>query len=348
MNARPFAGRERAAARRGLTLLELLLVLMILGLIMGAGLGALATLDLESRETPGLIRNVLRSAQNTALARRTATRVRIDRAAGTLRAEALEPVGTWHFEDASLTGAFGLAGTLDDGGRIADDGYLGKCLSFLGGPVDARVEVPVPGEGRFDLREGFSFDLALNVEGSGAFRVLHVGEACGLDVLADGALRAWFSPALVAAGGGEREARGAAVMATTGPRMVPFGQWVQVRVEYDRLSLRVWVNGTPRARTEEQAPVWAVEGPLTLSDRGTRFDGSLDKLTIGAVLTGDLARLGEGQVFAGPTPDIVHFDAGGGLDRERHPAPLMIEVESADGRRDRVRVGLYGTVEDEL
>ena len=56
------------AGRRtvGVTLLELLLVMMILAVVVGGGLGMFAALDLGKRQAAGIVKNVLRSAQNSA------------------------------------------------------------------------------------------------------------------------------------------------------------------------------------------------------------------------------------------------------------------------------------------
>jgi len=51
-------------------------------------------------------------------------------------AEAMEVIGTWHFEsEPVLEGAFELDGT-NGGGVLVDDGFLGRALSF---PAGARA-----------------------------------------------------------------------------------------------------------------------------------------------------------------------------------------------------------------
>ena len=53
------------------TLLELILVMMVLAIVMGGGLGLFAALDVGKRQATGLVKNVLRTAQNSAIARQS-------------------------------------------------------------------------------------------------------------------------------------------------------------------------------------------------------------------------------------------------------------------------------------
>src|SRR5215207_669808 len=87
--------RARSAARAGFTLIELLIVTMLIALLLGVGFGALARIDLGERVALSQVHNVLRSAHNWAIARSAPARVRIDPAAGTVRAEGLAILGTW-------------------------------------------------------------------------------------------------------------------------------------------------------------------------------------------------------------------------------------------------------------
>jgi hypothetical protein len=49
--------------------------------------------------------------------------------------------------------------------------------------------------------------------------------------------------------------------------------------------------------------------------------------------------------FDPATPAEIVFDAGGGLDREVHREPVRLGLEFDDGRKERIVVNLYGTVE---
>ena len=52
-----------------MTMIELLLVMALLGLMLGAGVGMVSSLDLGRRASVGLVQNILRAARNSALTR---------------------------------------------------------------------------------------------------------------------------------------------------------------------------------------------------------------------------------------------------------------------------------------
>ena len=59
--------RTHAAGRavRGMTLLELLMVMVLIGLLMGIGVGAFSSLDFGRRAALSQVQNVVRSARNS-------------------------------------------------------------------------------------------------------------------------------------------------------------------------------------------------------------------------------------------------------------------------------------------
>jgi len=339
--ARKAGGELARRASVGLTLLELLLVLFLLSLLMGLGAGALAGLDVDRRQALGVVKSTLRSAQNTAMARRATTRVRIDAAAGTLRPEVLAVVGTWHFEEPSLAGAFGLAGFVD-GGDLVSDGFVGRGLSFARGAVDSQARFDVQDEPSFDLRGGFSISLALRREGAGAFRVLNLGNSAGADVLANGALRGWFFPEVAETDGEPR--RGHYVAVESEPGALELSRWSTLELRYDREVLALRLDGVEVARRDETAPVYALTGPLTVSDDRSHFAGTLDNLVIRAVSTTEPVVLPPGTRFTSAPSDIF-FDPGGALDRARHSEPVQFTLEHEDGSTEPIRIGRYGTVD---
>jgi len=338
-------GRGNAAGppeRRvqGVTLLELILVMSILALVVGAGLGMFATLDVGERQSVGLVKSVVRTAQNTALTRRSPARVRIDPGNGTVFAEVEEAVGTWHFEGGAIRGAFGMDGTVS-GAEFVKDGFLGDALSF-GGRRGAMAEIPVQNDPAFDLAMGFSLTCAVRREGRGGGRLLRLGQSTGIEVYNDGSIRAWFAPVVLQKG---RRVRGGRVVIQTPKGIVPTGPWRRLRVDYDRALFRVSVDGRVVAEEEESAEIWPVEGPMILSDRQNPFPGSLDSLVVAVVVASETAVLPAGVTFHPQVPTIVYFDAGGGLDRQRHLDPITLGLVFADGSEAPVHVGFYGALQ---
>lgn len=333
------------ASRAGLTLLELLLVMAILGLVLGGGLGLFAALDLGKRQAVGLVKNVVRSAQNTAIATQAPARVRIDtkdgEAGGWLRAEALRVIGTWHFEGRDVKG-FGMEGAAP-GELFSEDGFVGEALRFVGAFGEAAV-IPVNLDPAFDLTDGFALECALRWEDAGGGKAVAIGSSVALELGRTGALRGRFRAAVEGAGAGQAR-RGAPVVVETPPGALSPERWSVVRLAYDREELTLTVDGVPLARTVETAPVWQVEGPLQLSDGTRPFPGSIDALVVSAVVADEPVVLPETVRFGKGTPALVHFAAGGGLDRRRHPEPVRIGLVFDDGTEALVAVGMYGTVE---
>jgi len=331
----------------GVTLLELVLVLLVISVVVGGALGMFAALDLDRRQTSGLVKNVLRSAQNTAIASEAPARVRIDAQAGRLWAEALAVVGTWHFEDRRMAGAFELDGAADPE-LFVEDGYIGDALSF-GGRLGTVAQVPVQHDPAFDFEDGFSVACAIRWEDAGGGRLLSIGSTCALELGGAGQLRGRFTAAAAGAAPGAGAGRGRVragprVTVQSEPGVVAPERWTRVRLAYDRRELVLEVDGAVVASVPETAPVMGVDGPLVLSDERRPFPGSVDALVVSAVVAQEPAALGD-TVRLVEAPDVVYFAAGGGLDRRLHREPVRIVIAHEDGTRETIGVGFYGTVE---
>jgi type II secretory pathway pseudopilin PulG len=346
----PFGQRAKRGAasrfhleRAGLTLLELLLVMGLLGVLLGAGVGLLSSINLGERAAVGLVQNVIRSARNAALARGAGAGVRLDVERGVLTARALEVVGTWHFESVpTLQGAFEIDGSAG-GATLVDDGFVGKALGFPRGS-QARALFPVHALPSFDFHDGFRIELALRVEDDGAGRVLRLGDSIGLDAGSRGALRAWFTQEAVDATGAKL--KGGKIVLDAPPAHLDGSRWRRVCLDYDGQRFVLEVDGLEVARAQAEAPVWPVGDDLALGDERSGFVGALDALVIAAVSASEQAKLPDGVRLAPESPQSIHFDASGALDRARHADPLEVRlVFEQDGVVRTIRVGMYGTVE---
>lgn len=322
-----------------MTLLELLLTMVLLGLLMGVGVGMFSALDFGRRSALALVQNVVRSARNAAVARAAPARVRIDAASGTLAAAALDVAGTWRFEGETLVGAFGIDGRLA-GAELGAEGYLGNALRLVSN--GSYAELDVQDDPGFDLRDGFTIDCALRLDSLQSGGVLDVGGAAGLAVAGSGAMRAWLTPEVQATGGTARS--GGRILIESLPGALSAGRWQRMRFEYDRRIARVLVDGVEVARTEETAPVWRIEGPLRLGDPRGAMLGRIDDLVVAVVAESEAAVLPP-SVHLGPdAPAEVRFDARGHLDREVHAGPLSFQLAFDDGASQIVHIGMYGTV----
>lgn len=335
----PAASLPRA---HGFTLLELLLVLVVMGLVLGLGMGMFAALDLEERQALSLLRNALRSTASEARARGAGARAVLDRTRGSVSVEAPEIVGTWRFEDLAGGGA-----ELDTGGgELVEEGFIGRAISFTHAAerdLGAAAEIQLAAGGAFEPREGFTISCAVALDVARGAPLLHLGGVAGLHVENDLGLRGWIVPEVLDAAG--RALRGGHVSVRTRAGLLEPGTWRQVTLEYDRRLLRLLVDGRVEAEVPDDRAVWPAAGGLMLSHPEQAFGGRLDDLVLAVRTRRSSEELPENVQFAPETPPWVCFDAGGGLDRAFHGAPLVVELVYDDGSRRAVRVGLFGTVE---
>ena len=344
--------------RRGFTLIELLLVMAIMGVVFGLGLGAFAALQAPDESSMGLVRSALRAASNEALGRQTQARVRFVRESdfggdevGALIPSKLFVAGTWHFEEESLAGAFGIDGD-GFGLRVVDDGFIGRALSL--GQKGAEARFDVQKDPAFDPSEGFVVELCLRplAVGAAAGHVLDIGHSIGIDLMPDGSVRGWITPEFQSAA--QREgatARGGThLFAESAPGTVLPGRWSRVRLEYDRARLAIDVDGRPFERLPADMPVRELAGPMVLSNAERQgFRGDVDKLVVSLFQFTEPIELPRGAVFLDSTPREVVFGPSGGLDPSVHRSPVEIGLrffDAGDGSHERlVRVNLFGTVE---
>jgi len=336
------ARKRSGSSAAAFTLIELVFTMGLIALLLGIGLGAVASLDLGAHAAVGLVQNTLRQANNWAVARRAPARVRIDPAQGTIRAEGLDVIGTWHFEKMPPRGAFGLDGNVF-GAELVDDGYIGKALTFRGMPAGARYEVDVRDDPAYNLTTGFQVHCALRPEKVAQGLVLRLGDALGIDVTSGLGLRAFFGAQRYDELGNPRPASKPSLSTPDG--VLRPDRWNRVIVSYDRSELIVLVEGIVVARLPEEADVIAVDGPLVLGGGSRPWAGSIDSLVISAVGEEDAVQLPEGSSFAADSPREIAFAAGGGLDRSIHAEPVALYVELGSGERIKVQVNLFGTVE---
>ncbi len=336
--------------RGGLTLIELLLVMGLLAVLLGAGLGSLASLNPAERAAVGVVQDALRSAHNSAIARGATARVFFDANRSTLRTEGLEVVGTWHFEDSELTGAEGMAGTfVGMAPTLAQEGWIGAGLDFRGAPRGAEVEFPIQDDPVFDLSRGFAIDFALRPDSLASARLLAIPGVLEIEMEGDGSLTLSLfrrTDARSPEPGRTTATRsGAGLTLTSRAGVLRPERWCQLRFTYDHESARILVDGIEVGRLGGDFDLAPLEASLRLAGGATPPPAILDELTISAVVASELIELPGDVIFVKPLPPRVQFGPGGALDPRVHRAPVTLFLEFAGGRREQVRVGLYGSVE---
>jgi len=341
-NAHRTVTRMEGLTRAGMTLVELLMVMGLAALVLGFGVGALTSIDVGGRSAVGLVQSSLRSARNWSVAQDAPARVTLNLEAGTLSAKGLAVIGTWHFEQFPLRGAFDLNGELV-GGELIDDGFLGRALSFVGAPPQSGYEVAVHKDPAFNLEDGFVIQCALRPETTRGGQILRLGQAVTIASEGDGALKIEFA-ALRVADNGDRKAAGKAILRTRAGSLPP-NHWSRLTVSYDRKFLRAFIEGVPVGELRESAFVAPLAESMTVGGGRRTWEGAIDSLVISAVAVSDVVELPSGVTFAPGAPPEIVFWPGGGLDRVVHSEPVELTIEFDDGVRVPVRVGLYGNVE---
>ena len=336
------AAHTRRPERAGLTLLELILTMGILGIVFGAGVGILTSLDLTSGQSAGLVRSALSAASGAALREGAPARLEVSADRSALYVIAPRTLGTWHFERDDGQGARGLA-TAFFGAGLVDEGHMGRALSFTGARRDAYAELGLLAGASFDPTAGFAIELALCLDDLSPGRVLDLAGVAGLDVVAGGALSGWILPARLDESG--VEVAGARRDAELPAGVLLPGRWVRVGFTYDRVELRISADGFPAAIVGEAAPLSRAKGAIVLGGAPRAFVGRVDTVVVRQAEVGEPLVLPEGTLWPADGPQAVRFEADGALDRGRHPAGLEIELDLPDGARAGVRVTSYGAVQ---
>jgi hypothetical protein len=173
--------------------------------------------------------------------------------------------------------------------------------------------------------------------------VLAIGATVTLEVGAKGDLSAMFLSKTVDSLGIPRS--GEKIHLRTEKGALGLERWHLIRLGYDLTRFTLSVDGVEIAAVESEVPVWKVESPLVLGGGARPFAGSLDALSVRVVESATEVKLPGEVVFAQNVPERVRFGPGGGLDVAFHTEPVSLELEFADGRRQTVRVELYGSVQ---
>lgn len=329
----------------GFTIMELMVVMVIMGLVVGAGIGAFASFDPGSSAARGLVANALRQARNEAVAHRAPARVAFDPETGAMRSEGYRVVGTWRFEEGSIPGAGGVDGYPDGfpSTVLSDEGFIGKALDLDLGGRGAKVSFDLTEDPAFAVRRGFRLAMALRPAKVGDARIADLGGVVILDGRADGSIEVGVTTRRVDELG--RSRAGERLVLRTRPGVLEPERWVQFEVRYDRQRLVALANGVPVAERGETRELWQLSSAFVLGGGRSRFAGRVDDVVLSTATTSSETKLPPTARFIAPRAFEVRFDEGGRLDPVIHAGPVEIGLEFDDGGTTLLEVLRMGTVE---
>jgi type II secretory pathway pseudopilin PulG len=305
----------RASRRRveGVTLLEVLVVIVIFSMILGMTIGILrnSNRDLGVMAATNTVAGLLRAAGEHARAENSPAWVAInvdERTAGTLIRESLVMC---HFEDTSG----GYNTTIQVQGPIQVLGRVGLAYRFAGMNIIDAGEIP-----RLAADQGMAIEMWFNrAPGTGKHVLATIGKDMELMVDAMGRIHA----------------RVGSVTATSGSNLVPREWWVYVQAIYNGREIKILINGV-EAGSIACRHAWSGPGRLILGAKKDGLAGLMDEVRVSGIVPGDLYMLPPQVEFELPRNArvqngefLVAFDPTGRLDATRHPGgDLTMSIKS--------------------
>ena len=260
---------------KGVTLLELLVVISIIAVISGIGLAFFShsNRQLDFQGTAGEIISILRYARSTARTEKMLTRVMIDPAKREIYYFKRQTLGLWHFEDDALeisTGAFNRPAKLLEGARLTDDGKFGRAVLMDGiGLIDCG-DIPV-----VSPEQGLEIEAWVYLFGATFQTIVEKHGEYSFQIESDGSLTA----------------RVGHLSLTTASALVPLNCWAHLMFVYDTETLRIFINKQSVAVVDGKTELKNDRSYLTISSPGSRFNGKIDEVKINAIVKSEIFKL---------------------------------------------------------
>jgi len=315
--------------RSGMTLLELLTVIVILSLMLGLSIYFLknANRDLGVNASANTVQSVLTGARQLARSNAAPAWVVLDTKQNTLYMLAKETVGEWHLEDA--TGAFGRDATISGG--VAVPGRVGMGMRMGSSAMIQCGQIPV-----YTPDEGVAVELWYLRRRPGRGVLCTIGEQGQFTVASEA--------------DGRVTAQVGSLSVNSGNTRVPLDTWCQMQLIYSGRDLRLYLNRAPVGSVAGRG-AWSPGGALTVGDSKQGLVGIVDEIRLSVVIPRDTLTLSNETVYEFPAgfvvpPDgevLIAFDGEGRLDPTVHPQPFKFAVKSPAARRDLL-LTLSGTL----
>lgn len=315
--------------RRGVTLLEMIVVITIFAMLLGMSVAILknANRDLGVNAASLHVVALLRGAHQFSRGTSSPAWVVFSLRENSVHMLVKETIGEWHLEDLVTTGAFGKNGQVS--GATLVRGRVGQGLLLSGSGTINCGEIPV-----FAPDQGIAVELWFLRRPSAGKQVLAtVGQQVELYVEGDGRLGGKVGGLTVLAGD-----------------RIPPDAWCHVQLIYAVGELKLFVNNTLLARRVGETE-WTRNSPLIFGATSGGLVGILDEARVSIIVPGELYLLPSEAVFH-PLPPmapdasgryVVHFRGDGRLDPQFHTEAILFGIKSPSDSR-YFEVGLGGAL----
>jgi prepilin-type N-terminal cleavage/methylation domain-containing protein len=349
---------NRDRTDRGVTLIELMVVLALMATLMGIGISMYANLGKQgvfSATTSRVLASINR-VRNSSMTHPAALQVNAgDPDKGqevsvrgvefvTMAASQCEPPAE---KEGHLLGALDRDATIPPG-AVFQDGVIGKAIFMAGGGSLDFGNHPA-----YDATEGVSIDLWVHPTGTGTGTLVRRGDGLGLYLVrgSDGTgirFELAFISAPATAPGNPESATVETRKFEARSAVVPLNRWSRIVATYDRsavtISLDTGRGPVEKFRERETAPLAPTRKANLYVGGGTgsSYKGGIDDLRIEGVL-GEAYEPFPPQVLVGKPTRRIRF-LGGRLDPAYHSRPEVLTLTYGQRTRDIV-IGLEGAVE---
>ncbi|MBI4563829.1 MAG: hypothetical protein HY716_03940 [Planctomycetes bacterium] len=297
----------------GVTLLELLAVIVILSLVLSMSVFLLreANRDLGVRAATGHIVTLLRAVQHHVRAEGSPAWVLLDMKEQQVYTLTQQTVQMWHFEDDS--GAFGMKASVH--GALRVPGRVGMAYRFVrpSQTIECGAMPDIPQDGGFSI--GFWFQKTGPPRRSVLCRL-------GRDV------------EISMEGSGRMNVRLGAGSLDSGRHLVPRDAWAYVHLSTNGRDAILYLNGAEVGRAAVSKAI-SGGGSLILGSKHDGFMGLIDEVRLSLILRRDAYRLpSECRIEVEPCGTaardqyLIAFDPQGRLDARSHPSAVTLKIIS--------------------
>lgn len=319
--------------RRGVTLIEMVTVIVILSLLLGLSIALFrnANRDLGVRASANHFVSLLRAVHDEARTRNSPAWIVIDVEENSCYAMTKETVGEWHFEDTVTTGAFGKNGRVTGGTLVP--GRVGNAMQFSGSTTVECGEIPIYADDQGVVIEFWYYRTNLPARKQS---LCAIGSQVELSVEASGRLTAKCGDVIF--GSGDVTLRFT-------------DRWYFIELVYDGREAQLFVNGALLGSKAGKMQ-WAKGQSLTIGAAKNGCTGILDEFRVSLLFPRERYvlpseskwELPNGYVPAGKKEFVIHFDSEGRLDPRKHGQPLRFTIKSPSESREII-LNLTGLVQ---